>query len=133
MDSLIVEDDQITRTILEKWLKSFGKVEVARNGEEGFDAYDVSLKSGYPYALICLDIHMPGLSGHQVLEKIRKAEAAMGLTSGKGAKVLMVTADGNMDSVMKAYKFECDGYLQKPLNKEKLMKALSDLGFSMST
>lgn len=129
MESLIIEDDLTTRTILEKWLTRYGNCQACASGEEGVDAFDIALKAGCSFELICLDINMPGINGHQTLERIRAIEAKQGIESGQGAKVLMVTANDDSRSVMEAFKGQCDGYLVKPLSKSKLLIDLKKMGF----
>jgi two-component system chemotaxis response regulator CheY len=131
MKSLIIEDDHTTRTILQKWMSEYGKCSSYSNGEEGSEAFEISLNSGHPYDLICLDICMPGINGHETLERIRGQEKAMGIKTGKGCKVLMVTANNDSENVLKAFKGECDGYLAKPLSKSKLVTQLKTFGFRL--
>ena len=110
MDSLIIEDDPTTVTILEKWLSEFGETSSAPNGEEGVDMFTAALKSGFPYDLVCLDINMPGINGHETLKRIREAEDLAGNRSG--VKVIMVTANSDSRNVMAAFKQKCDGSFQ---------------------
>ncbi|MBK7189621.1 MAG: response regulator [bacterium] len=44
------------------------------------------------YDLICLDIMMPGMSGQEALEAIRKLEIEHDIHVGQGARVIMTTA-----------------------------------------
>jgi two-component system, chemotaxis family, chemotaxis protein CheY len=129
MDSLVIEDDLTTRLILNKWLSALGHCDTLSNGNDGVDAFRLAQKSGCPYQLVCLDINMPGIDGHETLKLLRQCELNVGIELGNGAKVLMVTANEDSKNVMQAFKGQCDGYLVKPLTKEKLRKSLSDLGF----
>jgi two-component system, chemotaxis family, chemotaxis protein CheY len=131
MDSLVIEDDLTTRLILGKWLSAFGESESTSNGFEGIDAFRLALKSGCPYQLVCLDINMPGLDGHETLAAIRDCEKSFGIEVGQGAKILMVTANEDSTNVLQAFNGQCDGYMVKPLVKAKLMKNLADLGFEL--
>jgi two-component system chemotaxis response regulator CheY len=129
MDSLIIEDDSSTRKILINWLSDFGRVASAPDGEEGVDLFEASLISGFPYDLICLDINMPGINGHQALERIRESEEKAGASY---SKVLMITANSDSRNVMTAYKNQCDGYIVKPLSKVTFMEELKKLGFQLN-
>lgn len=131
MDTLIIEDDLTTRTILEKWMTGFGNCHASSNGEDGVEAFDIALKSGYPYDLVCLDINMPGIDGHETLKRIRALEESVGVEPGQGTKVLMVTANEDSKNVMQAFKSQCDGYLVKPLSKVKLMLELKKLNLDL--
>ena len=128
MNSLIIEDDLTTRLILSKWLSKYGQCDAVPNGFEGLDAFRLALKSGCPYKLVCLDINMPGLDGHETLTALRKCEKAAGLEIGQGVKILMITANEDSGNVLQAFRANCDGYMVKPLEKVKLMTHLHDLG-----
>ena len=131
MDSLVIEDDLTTRLILEKWLSHFGICETVENGFEGIDAFRLALKTGVPYKLVCLDINMPGIDGHETLSALRECEREAGIQLGKGAKILMVTANEDSGNVLQAFNGQCDGYMVKPLARAKLLSNLTKLGFKI--
>ena len=130
LNTLVIEDEKTTRLILGKWMSSFGTCDVASDGHEGVDAFRLALKSGAPYDLICLDI-IPGMNGHQALQEIRALEASMGVVGKEGVKVLMVTANEDGASVMKAFKAQCSGYMTKPLSRAKLVEQLKEMDFTV--
>lgn len=78
--------------------------------------------------MICLDIMMPEMDGHQALKEIRALEEGTGVVSPHGAKIVMTTAVDDMKSVFAAYSGLCDGYLTKPIRKPKLLEELHKLG-----
>jgi len=82
------------------------------------------LKEGQPYDLICLDIMMPELDGHEVLRKIRRTEEENGVNSSNGVKIIMTTALDDPTNVVTAFKSLCDAYLVKPVHKSKLLDYL---------
>ena len=127
MKTLIVEDDFTNRLLLQELLKGYGLCHVAVNGKEGADAALLALDAGEPYDLICLDIMMPEMDGQEALRKIRDNEEARGVLSTKGSKILMTTAMGDVKSVNAAFNSLCDGYLTKPIHKEKLVEELRKL------
>lgn len=128
MKTLIVEDELISRTILRKFLKEFGPTYTVVNGREAVKAVRAALEEGSHYNLICLDIMMPEMDGHEALKQIRALEAASGIIFPGGAKIVMTTAVGNMGSYSKAFDSLCDAYLVKPFNRDRLMKKLRSLG-----
>jgi two-component system chemotaxis response regulator CheY len=127
MNALILEDDFISRIVLHKLLSPYGECHVAVRGVEAVEAFEMALAAGQPYDLVCLDILVPDLDGHKVLQAIRAIEAKQGIYSGQGAKIIMTTALDDMKSVMQAYSELCDGYLPKPISQRGLTQVLCEL------
>jgi two-component system, chemotaxis family, chemotaxis protein CheY len=127
MRTLIVEDDLVSRMLLQEFLYSYGPVISAANGLEAVEAVKASLECSMPYDLICLDIMMPGMDGQEALKKIRATEEAHGIIYPNGAKIVMVTALKDMKNVKDAFYALCDGYLVKPVDKASLLKELAKL------
>ncbi len=127
MKTLIVEDDFTSRLLLQEMLKGYGYSQIAVNGKEAAEAVRVALKANEPYDLICLDIMMPEMDGQEALRLIRKHEEAKGILSTSGSKIVMITALDDHKSVFAAYGSLCDGYLAKPVDREKLLQELRRL------
>ena len=127
MKILIVEDDLTSRMLLLEFLRKYGKVHVAVNGEEAAEAVRISLEQDEPYDLICLDIMMPEVDGHEALKRIRGMEESRGILSSHGSKIVMTTALGDLKNVSESYKNLCDGYLTKPIEGKMLMAELKKL------
>ncbi len=125
MKTLIVEDDFSSRLMLQELLKNMGPSHVAVNGKEALDAVREAFKTKEPYDLICLDIMMPKMDGQQALKEIRGLEEEHGREAGQGAKVIMTTALSDKNSIMEAFRQQCDGYLVKPIDKAKLLDYLT--------
>jgi len=128
MKTLIVEDDFTSRLLLQEILKSFGPLHIAVNGQEAVDAVKIALEAKEHYDLICLDIMMPEMDGHEALKQIRDMEVANGIYSKDGAKIMMVTALGDMKNATTAFYNLCDVFLPKPIQKAKLLDELRKLG-----
>lgn len=128
MRTLIVEDDFICRRVMQKFLGPFGDSDIAVNGGEAIKAFTMAMKTGEHYDLICLDIMMPEMDGQAVLYKIRQIEKDHGIGGHEGVKIIMTTALNDPKNVMKAFREQCDGYLVKPIDKQKLVDLLSELG-----
>jgi len=127
MKTLIVDDDFTSRMFLQKILGIYGEVHIAVNGEEAVEAVRSSLEDQQPYNLICMDIVMPGMGGQEALREIRSIELSKGVTSTKGAKILMTSALDDMRNKISAFSGLCDDYLTKPIEKEKLLNELRRL------
>jgi two-component system chemotaxis response regulator CheY len=128
MRSLIVEDEFVSRAKLQKILSTFGECHVAVNGREGLEAFKMALDSGEAYDLVCMDILMPELDGHEALQELRQAEKERGIGGLDHVKVIMTTALKDGKNVMKAFiKGQCEAYLSKPFSKDKLLGELQKL------
>ncbi|MGM0460834.1 MAG: response regulator [Fibrobacterota bacterium] len=127
MKSLIVEDDFSSRILMHKMLSPYGEVHIAENGTEALKILaGVSHKDDW-YNLICLDIMMPEMDGHAALERIRHMEDDMGLRPVEKSKIIMTTALSDGESVVGAFKRNCDSYIVKPIERPKLIKQLKKL------
>jgi len=115
--------------LLQKLLAPFGECHIAVNGKEAIEAFILSIKNKQPYNLICLDIMMPGIDGKKVLQAIREVEAKIGISTTNRAKIIMITAKDDPESVMlTVVKYKCDSYILKPINKVKLISRLKEIG-----
>lgn len=126
---LIVEDDFISRTVLQHLLSEYGRCDIAVDGQEAVEAFKRSWGESKPYDLICMDIMMPGLSGHEALRQIRNFEAEMAIDTSVQTKVIMTTALNDHKSVSDAFdKGGASSYFVKPIDQEKFIEELRLLG-----
>lgn len=129
MKVLVVEDDYITSQVMKEILSGFGECDVAEDGIQAIDMFTESHIDGFPYEIIFLDIMMPGLDGQEALAKIRDIEKEFGIIGLDGVKIVMTTALDDFDNIKKAFKNQCEGYIVKPVEKDKIVKKLVELGF----
>jgi two-component system NtrC family response regulator len=105
---LIVEDDASQRRLIEFWLKEEGySVVTAADGNTGFHAFEDKSP-----ALVIADIRMPGLSGLDLLSRIKAANP--------DTPVILITAFGTVADAVGAMKLGAADYVVKPLNAEEL-------------
>lgn len=128
MHILIVEDEEDIRILMTRLLAKYGTCDQAQDGEEGIELFQKSLDTDKKYDLICLDIRMPVLDGHETLKKLRKIEGEKGIQPGDGVKVIMTTALSDPRNFMDAFHEQCESYLVKPIDKQKLHEQLISLG-----
>jgi two-component system sensor histidine kinase/response regulator len=105
-------------------LKSFSfEVTLASSGEEGLDEMARSI-GGTPYALVVMDWKMPGIDGIEAARRIR-ADARL----ASPPAIILVTAYGREDVMMKAEAAGLNGFLVKPVSPsvmfDTVMQALS--------
>lgn len=124
---LIVEDDFYTRRLLQRILSPYGDCEIAVNGQEALDAYQSSLDEEFTYDLICLDILMPVMDGHETLKQLRQVEEARDIYGSDGVKVVMITVLDDNRSILQAFRTGCEGYITKPIDKKVLLAKLKEL------
>ncbi len=128
MKILIAEDDLVSRRLLQVLLSPYGQVDIAVDGEEATKTMKMAWEGEKPYDLVCLDVLMPKINGQQVLSFIRDSERKLGIHGLQGVKVIMTTRLDGKGNIMSAFRSQCDGYIVKPVGKEKLRKELVVLG-----
>lgn len=105
---LMIDDDQELGVMITDFLAADHlHVTVANTGEAGLDAFG----SG-DYDLIILDVMMPGISGLDVLKKVRQKSSI---------PVIMLTARGDDVDRIIGLEFGADDYLPKPFNPRELL------------
>lgn len=133
MKCLIAEDDLVARTLLETILSEVSECHTTVNGEQAVAAFKTALDRGEPYDLLCLDILMPEMDGHQALQTIRDLEQAAGIKESDSVKVIMITSMRDPMHVLGAFRRGCEAYIVKPITKPKLFEELDRLGMSVVT
>ncbi len=115
---LIVEDDPAQRRILEELVRRFGFDPVAVDGAaRGLDA--LKSASGHLIELIVLDLNMPGMDGLEFLEKLQAIRGDV--------PVIVQTAQGSIETVIKAMRAGADDFVVKPVSPERLKISMQNL------
>jgi two-component system chemotaxis response regulator CheY len=127
MRSLVVDDARVTQLILEKILGSYGDCQVAGNGTEAIQAFAAALDERRPFDLICLDMGLPDFGGLQLLTKIRAYEEEQRIADEQRVRVIAITAASDAATV-KAVMQMGDGYILKPINRERLIRDIQNFG-----
>ncbi|MEJ2816207.1 MULTISPECIES: sigma-54 dependent transcriptional regulator [unclassified Caulobacter] len=106
---LVVDDDPTQRRLIQAVLEreSFS-VSHAENG----DAAMAHLASGAPVDVVLLDLVMPGLSGQDTLKEMR--------ARGYAQPVIVLTASGGVDTVVKAMQAGATDFFIKPASPERI-------------
>jgi two-component system copper resistance phosphate regulon response regulator CusR len=102
MRILLVEDEKKVADIIDRGLKAERfAVDVAHDGADGWE-----LAAAYEYDLVILDLMLPGLSGTEILQKIR--------AKNQQVPILILTARDAMSDKVKNFEAGADDYLTKP-------------------
>ena len=126
MKILVVEDDLVTRKVIQKILERMENidVDVAEDGIVGLEKFSKMLKEEEKYRIICLDVMMPKMGGQEVLQNMRKLEKENNILEKEKAKIIMMTALSDLENIKKAYTEECDEYLVKPVKITELKELI---------
>ena len=129
MKTLIVEDDFISRRIMKELLAPLGDCVLAVDGAEALEAFRMALDENRPYDLVCMDIMMPNMDGHEALERIRGLERERGIQGALEAKIIMTTALDDPKNVVEAfYRGGATSYVVKPVTRQRLMTEIRSHG-----
>ncbi len=120
---LIVDDEADLIDAMTTMLENAGYiVEESQSGAEGLGTYIASLLKEAPYDLILLDIRMPGMSGIEVLESIRKVEQLRGIQPGAGVPIILLS--GYKQPFLTNFNRECDDFMMKPVEERALLEKI---------
>lgn len=112
---LIIDDEKNIRFTLEQCLREDDVViGLAEDGETG-----LKMLKEEAYDLVLLDIRMPGISGMQTLEAIRK--------DGMECAVIIMTAYGTVENAVEAMKLGALDFISKPFAPEEIRELVSQV------
>lgn len=112
-NALIVDDSKLNLKVAENVLKNF--LVTTESVTSGLEC--LSCVNSKKYDIIFMDIMMPNMSGEEVLRKLRE--------NGVNTPVIALTADAIEGQEEKYMSEGFDGYISKPINKEKLSYVLN--------
>ncbi len=113
---LIVDDSGMSRMMLRDILEEAGYCIVAE-ASDGFEG-ELAYKQ-YEPDIVTLDITMPNMDGIECLERI--------MDYNPDAKVIMITAAGQQNKVIKALKIGAKKFVTKPYNVDDVLKNIKEL------
>lgn len=123
---LVVEDDRVTARLIQKATEEFGEVVLAGDGAEGLAVFRDAFDSGPRFDVVILDLEMPEVDGHGVLEGIREYEESHGVLGLDRCLVYMNTSNSDLNKVKAAFKLQADRYFLKPLSLDQIKKRLEE-------
>lgn len=128
MKALIAEDDFINRRVMQLFLAGYGKCDVADNGRSALAMYQDAHRNHKPYSLVCMDSTLPEMDGLALLRQIRDFERSEGLLGREGARIVFISGDTSKETILEAYRNQCDGFMLKPFRKRELVHFLHEQG-----
>ena len=126
--AIIVDDNRNNLEILRHILGSVGiNVVALTKGEDVVPALQKGLEAEKPFDICISDIQMPDMSGYDVAKKIREYEDQLATSDQKPATVLLALSSLMERDAKKCEDAGFDGFLSKPVRREKLIKMMERL------
>jgi two-component system sensor histidine kinase RpfC len=119
MEVLVADDHVANRMVLQRMLQKAGHhVVTVGNGNDALSALEVG---GYDVAIV--DLHMPGVSGLDLLRELRVMEAG----SSSRTPVMVLSADVTPESIQHCEQAGARAFLPKPVVASRLLDTLADI------
>ena len=123
---LVAEDNDINALLTRALLIKLGHhPTVAANGAAAIECWLAARAGHAPFDRILMDLHMPGMDGLEAARRIRANEAEIGVSR---TPILALTANASAEDREACLAAGMDGFLVKPLDRERLAAALSNAG-----
>lgn len=115
---LLAEDGPDNQLYISTILQRSGLyVDVADNGERACEQALAAWQAGRPYDVILMDMQMPVLDGYSATLRLRKA--------GYPGRIIALTAHAMIGEREKCLALGCDDFLTKPIDRPRLLQAIS--------
>jgi signal transduction histidine kinase/DNA-binding response OmpR family regulator len=116
---LIVDDNannrKILRGLLQCWEMTVCDVE---SGERALEELASAKAAGGPYQILLTDMHMPGMDGYTLIEKLRHTPE-LSVTA-----IMMLTSAGYREDAVRCRKLGISSYVLKPIRKGELLTSI---------
>lgn len=118
MSILIVEDNPVNAKLLVLMLRGAGfQSEIAGNGKEAL----AMLPDMPEIQLVVTDYMMPEMDGLELIEKVRA------IPQFNHIPILIASAHADLETVKRAKRVRCDGFLVKPIERQQLLNRVGEL------
>ena len=119
MQVLVADDHVANRMVLQRMLQKAGHTVVT--ADNGSDALSALEAGGFSLAIV--DLHMPGVSGLDLLRELRVMEAG----SSKRTPVMVLSADVTPESIQRCQQAGAYTFLPKPVVASRLLDTLAEI------
>ena len=111
---LVVDDDDRIRELVKEYLNENGYVVSTGNSAE-----EAKIRLGYfKFDLIVLDVMMPGQSGFELTQEIKKKS---------NVPIILLTAKGEVENRIQGLELGADDYLGKPFEPKELLLRIKNI------
>lgn len=107
---LVVDDDQTNLKFLREILEDDYPLETVASGEDA-----LNIIHEFKPKVVLLDIMLPGISGYEVCETIRKDEQL------SGVRVILISAKAMVNERQRGFEAGADDYITKPFDHEEIL------------
>jgi len=120
---LVAEDNEINALLVRALLTKLGhRPTVAGSGNAAIACWLAARAAGTPFDRVLMDLHMPGMDGLEAARRIRAMEAEDGAPR---TPIIALTANAAAEDREDSLAAGMDGFLVKPLDRERLTAALA--------
>ena len=132
---LVVDDSELERNMLTRLIRNYSqdiKIDIARDGYEGYKKVEALYKGGHRYHIVFIDLNMPNCNGFDSISKIRQYESRNNIDN---SEVCLLSADDVLDDMehledgeSKLVTYEIQRFYKKPLSKQILVTIMKSIG-----
>jgi len=120
---LVAEDNEINALLARALLVKLGhRPTMAESGAAAIESWLAARAGGAPYDCVLMDLHMPGMDGLEATRRIRAIEAEH---DGAHTPIIALTANVSVEDRDACLAAGMDGFLFKPLDRERLAAVLA--------
>jgi len=116
---LIVDDEAPIRMLLEQTLEEIEEEFELYRAKDGEEALKIILQERPN--IVFLDVMMPGLTGYEVLDKIKDKDEL------KGIKIILLTAKGSTEEIKMSNRYNIYLYITKPFDPDFIVEKTLEL------
>ena len=120
---LVAEDNEINALLAARCCPARPSSDHATNGDAAVDAWPLRARPASPIDLVLMDVQMPGSDGIEATRRIRAAEAERDART----PIVALTANAYEEDREACLAAGMDGFLTKPLDRERLAAVLAEL------
>lgn len=122
---LLVDDDERFVLLVSKMLEKHAQCVTSTSGEDALLQFEHHLREGAPFDAVFMDIEMPSMDGHKVVEKLRKVEKKNEISPLGSFKLVMLSAHADVKNVSRSFfQGSADAYVHKDTLAAKLIPEL---------